>query len=78
MNAHVPLPRLTGQLATATEWETVAVELDKIAQLLPQRFPSGCFNRALAAFIAAKIRDAAGEIRANVALEELSRCQNRP
>ncbi len=73
------LREMLGELATSDEWTEVAASLEGVAALLP-RFRMGegpNFNRALADLVSSHLSEAAAQIRANLALEELTECQNR-
>jgi hypothetical protein len=70
---------LPGDLACGAEWQETAAMLDDVARGIRKRFAyRDRFNSALALFIAREVQGAAAEIRANLALEELDRCQNLP
>lgn len=71
--------RPPGEMACAGEWHAVAAMLDDVAGGIAARVNGrSAFNVALIRFVTAEIRGAAAEIRANLALEELWRCQEFP
>ena len=79
MSRDEELREILGELATSDEWVEVAAGLESVAALLP-RFrmdEAPRFNRALAALVSSHLNTAAAQIRANLALEELTACQNR-
>lgn len=65
-----------GELATSEEWLLVAETLEATALRLPQhRMAKGdSFNRVLAGNVAERLREAAAEIRSNLAIEEMHSC----
>lgn len=67
--------RLPGEWLRADEWHEVAAHLDRVAASIPRRMGGkDRFSSALAAFIAREVRQAAAEIRVNVALKEQDLC----
>lgn len=67
--------RLPGEWVPADEWHEVAAHLDRVAAAIPRRMGrKDRFSMALAAFIAREVRQAAAEIRVNVALKEQDLC----
>lgn len=67
-----------GELQSSEGWLATAAMLEASASLLVLRTRGdGRFNQALAGATAGKLREAAAEIRANLALEEMHACQMR-
>ncbi|CAN7334131.1 hypothetical protein LJR090_002533 [Bosea sp. LjRoot90] len=65
-----------GELASSGLWLSTAAVLDAAAtSLIDQTKGRGRFNQAQAKATAGTLREAAAEIRANLALEEMTACQ---
>lgn len=76
--APAPAVSADGGLPCSGEWDAIANMLDDVAAGLKRRMARrGPFSVALAAFIGSELKCSAAEIRANLALEELTACQNR-
>jgi hypothetical protein len=67
-----------GELMSSGEWTATAAMLEAAATALIDRTRgNGRFNQAQAKATAGTLREAAAEIRANLALEEMTACQTR-
>ncbi len=66
-----------GELQSSPQWLATAAVLEAAAKQLTARALHSRFDRVRARATAAKLREAAAEIRANLALEEMHACQMR-
>jgi hypothetical protein len=66
-----------GELQSSPQWLATAAVLEETAEALIRRACHGPFDRAQARATARALCEAAAEIRANLALEEMQACQMR-
>lgn len=66
-----------GELQSSPQWVATAALLEQSAEQLIRRAGHSAFDRAQAKASARKLYEAAAEIRANLALEEMHACQMR-